>query len=200
MPPLNFAEVRSTVRQPKANVGFDMGDNMAGFAGSFPEVLLPGHASDHEVCRGAECGRHRGHGVVLGEEGPQCECTGINCATDGHLLPPPPSNSASAGAVNVSAGRVTFTPSFTYHGFRYVQVEGLSTTYMPTKQDVTGPFCTRPCAGLATCLSDLPVLTGIQHAIAQTQLSNLHFHPTDYPQREKRGWLAMRSSRVGRPR
>ena len=31
-------------------------------------------------------------------------------------------------------------------------------------------------------------LNSIQKAIVQTQLSNLHFHPTDCPQREKRGW------------
>ena len=32
------------------------------------------------------------------------------------------------------------------------------------------------------------ILNEIQAAIVQTQASNVHAHPTDCPQREKRGW------------
>ena len=33
------------------------------------------------------------------------------------------------------------------------------------------------------------ILNRIQTAVRYTQLSNLHHHPTDCPQREKRGWM-----------
>ena len=69
-----------------------------------------------------------------------------------------------------------------------MQLEGLAETYTPTAADLTGLFVHSAVKRTGNVTFSHPVLDGIQKAIVQTQLSNLHFHPTDCPQREKRGW------------
>lgn len=85
------------------------------------------------------------------------------------------------------AGPVHYEPRFTYHGFRYVQVEGLREadglmlTGIQLRNDVRR-------RGSFTC-DDL-LLTKLQQNILWTEESNLHGIPTDCPQRdERRGWL-----------
>jgi alpha-L-rhamnosidase len=79
-------------------------------------------------------------------------------------------------------------PSFTYHGFRYIQIEGFP--YRPQPDDIrirvvrsavdqTGKF---------KCSNEL--LNRIHHMVWSTEASNLHSIPTDCPQRDERmGWL-----------
>ena len=106
-----------------------------------------------------------------------------------------------------------WAPAFTYHGFRYVQVEGLPPTAAPTAALLTAHFVrtAMPKSGHVEFghthdASDddddvvavggggggdsyrFGILNEIQAAIVQTQASNVHAHPTDCPQREKRGW------------
>ena len=80
-----------------------------------------------------------------------------------------------------------FEPRFTYHGFRYVEVRGL--TYKPALGDLVARWVhTDPePAGEFAC-SDANIST-LQKMIVRTQLNNLHSIPTDCPQREKMGWL-----------
>ena len=83
----------------------------------------------------------------------------------------------------------SYTPAFTYHGFRYVRVDGITAeqatpdllTYlvMHTELHDRGGF---------TC-SD-PVANRIQAITRQSILSNFHHYPTDCPHREKNGWTA----------
>lgn len=82
-----------------------------------------------------------------------------------------------------------FTPSFTYHGFQYVEVES-SDPIVLTKDNLTALFLhtdVKP-VGSFSCSNDL--LNKIWKASTQSYLSNLHSIPTDCPQREKNGWLA----------
>ena len=82
-----------------------------------------------------------------------------------------------------------FTPSFTYHGFRYVEVESsnpikldkenLKALFLHTNLNPVGKF---------SCSNDL--LNKIWEATNRSYLSNLHSIPTDCPQREKNGWTA----------
>ena len=83
-------------------------------------------------------------------------------------------------------GDETFEPHFTYHGFRYVQVEGL--TEKPTLDSLVGILVhTDPePAGEFSCSN--PDLNRIHEMILRTQLANLHGIPTDCPHREKIGW------------
>ena len=62
-------------------------------------------------------------------------------------------------------------------------------SYVPTTKDLTGLFLHSDVKQSGNLkFPSSPILNQIQTSIVQTQLSNLHFHPTDCPQREKRGW------------
>jgi len=81
-----------------------------------------------------------------------------------------------------------FEPRFTYHGFRYVQVEGLSFT--PDHSTITGRRVRSSVkkTGEFNCSDDL--LTFIHQNMQRTEACNLHSIPTDCPQRDERcGWL-----------
>ena len=65
---------------------------------------------------------------------------------------------------------------------------GLAANFTPTSAALTGLFVHSAVRTTGDVTFAHPVLDGVQKAIVQTQKSNLHFHPTDCPQREKRGW------------
>lgn len=77
-------------------------------------------------------------------------------------------------------------PRFTYHGFRYVEVEGLRGK--PTLMDLDGRFVHTDfnSAGSFACSDSL--INQIQSAILQGYCGNFHGFPTDCPTREKKGW------------
>jgi alpha-L-rhamnosidase len=83
-------------------------------------------------------------------------------------------------------GDETFEPRFSYYGFRYVQVTGL--TEKPTLDSLVGRAVhTDPePAGEFSCSN--PDVNRIHEMILRTQLANLHGIPTDCPHREKIGW------------
>jgi len=151
---------------------FDFGNNMAGFARMVaPAQPLP--AGTVVTLR---------YGEVLGVDGsvsqPWGDGAGINHANQ--------TDQYTARGV----GGETFTPSFTYHGFRFVQVEGLPAGVVPGRAFLTALFVrtAMPRAGRVEFGERYAVLNQIQAAVVQTQASNVHAHPTDCPQREKRGW------------
>ncbi len=82
-----------------------------------------------------------------------------------------------------------YQPTFTYHGFRYVRVDGITKeqatndllTYLIYHTDLT----TR---GDFSC-SD-PMGNTLQEITRRSIVSNFHHFPTDCPQREKNGWTA----------
>lgn len=84
---------------------------------------------------------------------------------------------------------VEFTPSFTYHGFQYVEVESSKPVDL-NKESLTALFVhtdVKP-VGFFECSN--PTLNKIWKATRQSYLSNLESIPTDCPQREKNGWTA----------
>lgn len=85
-------------------------------------------------------------------------------------------------------GKEKWEPSFTYHGFRYMQIEG-----WPGKPDINN-FMVKKVrsdvedAGKFKCSNDL--LNRIDQMVQRTEASNLYSIPTDCPQRDERmGWL-----------
>ena len=84
-------------------------------------------------------------------------------------------------------GKETFEPRFTYHGFRYVQVSGL--TQKPTVNTLFGKWVTTDLnpAGSFSCSNERINL--LQTIFNRTILNNMHGIPTDCPQREKMGWM-----------
>ena len=88
----------------------------------------------------------------------------------------------------LAGGETMLEPHFTYHGFRYVEVTGLSAP--PALTDLTGRvfYSGAPAAGTFTC-SD-PMVNRLMQNIIWTQRGNLHSSPTDCPQRDERaGWM-----------
>jgi len=82
----------------------------------------------------------------------------------------------------------TWSPRFTYHGFQYVELTGLSE--LPALDAVTGLVLHNdtPAAGNFEC-SD-PVLTQFGRNAQWTQRANFVELPTDCPQRDERlGWM-----------
>lgn len=84
-------------------------------------------------------------------------------------------------------GEAEFVPSFTYHGFQYVFVEGLSEdqatkdalTYLEMHSDL-------PVRGSFSC-SDSTV-NKLYEMAHRSDLANFYYFPTDCPHREKNGW------------
>jgi len=91
----------------------------------------------------------------------------------------------------ICAGAETeeYQPTFTYHGFRYVKVSGI-TKAQATKELLT--FCVYHTqlntVGDFTCSDE--VATSLQKITRRSILSNFYHFPTDCPQREKNGWTA----------
>lgn len=85
-------------------------------------------------------------------------------------------------------GIETWHPSFTYHGFRYIQVEGFP--YHPEPGDITVQVVRSAVAQTGKFVCSNKLLNDIHQMIVNTESSNLHSVPTDCPQRDERmGWL-----------
>ncbi|MBP7049737.1 MAG: family 78 glycoside hydrolase catalytic domain [Phycisphaerae bacterium] len=85
-------------------------------------------------------------------------------------------------------GEEVYEPRFTYHGFRYVELTGVS--YRPTAADIVGRvfYSAAPDAGQFECSNEL--VNQIMHMIVWVQRGNMHSIPTDCPQRNERaGWM-----------
>ncbi len=88
-----------------------------------------------------------------------------------------------------SGGKTVHIPRFTYFGFRYVYVKGITQeqatpellTYLVMSSDINenGSFC-----------CDNETVNRIQQATVRSDFSNFYYFPTDCPHREKNGWTA----------
>jgi len=141
---------------------YDVGQNLAGWA----ELLIRGPRGTHLTLKFSES---------LAENGTvNQENLRKAAATDVYIL---------KGESNER-----WEPRFTYHGFRYVQVEGFPGK--PTLDNLSVKVvrsAVEP-AGTFECSNDL--INRIQKMIWWTEASNLYSVPTDCPQRDERmGWL-----------
>lgn len=82
-------------------------------------------------------------------------------------------------------GRQSWRPTFTYHGFRYVRLQGIDRENIAQIQAVMLATKLRS-SGSFTCSDEK--LTQLQHNIVWSELGNMLSIPTDCPQREKTGW------------
>ncbi len=86
-------------------------------------------------------------------------------------------------------GYQEWQPCFTYHGFRYVYVEGIDAEQ--ATEDLLSFVIIRsdiPQAGEFGC--DDGITNKIQECTLRSDASCFHYFPTDCPQREKNGWTA----------
>ena len=151
------------VTQPKPNVFvFDNGQNLAGWA----RIRVKGAAGTQVTLRYAE--NLYPDGTINQENLRQA------AATDTYILK--------------GEGLETWEPRFTYHGFRYVQVEGFPGNPTLADIDVRVVRSAVDPAGSFKCGNAL--INRIHKMIWWTEASNLHSIPTDCPQRDERmGWL-----------
>ncbi|MGN1004718.1 MAG: family 78 glycoside hydrolase catalytic domain [Oscillospiraceae bacterium] len=82
-------------------------------------------------------------------------------------------------------GRQSWRPTFTYHGFRYVRIQGIERENIVQIKAVVLATRLRK-SGSFTCSDEK--LTQLQHNIVWSELGNMLSIPTDCPQREKTGW------------
>jgi len=83
-------------------------------------------------------------------------------------------------------GQEIFEPRFTYHGFRYIQVKGL--TYKPSADDFVAKsvHTDMPSHGNFNC--SMTALNNLNSAVRRTLLNCVHGMPGEEPTREKMGW------------
>jgi alpha-L-rhamnosidase len=165
-PPIRVTQTLTplSVSEPRPGVFvFDFGQNFAGVC----RLRVSGKAGDRVVLRFAE---------LLGQAG-EVDQANLRAAkaTDTYILRGDP------------AGE-TFQPCFTYHGFRYVQVEGYPG--QPTAADLDGLVIQSDLAVTGDLRIDNPVIQQLWRNALWSQRSNFTGIPTDCPQRDERlGWL-----------
>lgn len=96
-------------------------------------------------------------------------------------------NTAQKDILICSGKKDVFEPSFTYHGFRYVYVEGIGGTQIEqmklTLLRLSSGFAV---TGSFTCSDE--TVNKLQACAVNSDRSNFVYYPTDCPQREKNGW------------
>lgn len=85
-------------------------------------------------------------------------------------------------------GEETYEPRFTYHGFRYVQLEGFPGR--PTLDTLRGCVVHTAIEPRGEFLCSNKLINQIQNACVWGERTNFHAVPTDCPQRDERqGWM-----------
>lgn len=86
-------------------------------------------------------------------------------------------------------GEERYMPRFTYHGFRYVYVKGI-TKAQATKNLLTFIALSSDINQIGEFSCDNDLVNRIQNATLISDISNFYYYPTDCPHREKNGWTA----------
>ncbi|MBK9388709.1 MAG: family 78 glycoside hydrolase catalytic domain [Bacteroidetes bacterium] len=155
-------EAKSVSKTKKGYYLFDAGENIAGWC----NISLEGKPGDLIILR---------HGELLDEEGElYTENLSAAIQTDTVILGP--------------SGKLQYEPRFTYHGFRYAEVQGLRST--PDKSILSARVIAsdQPRTGYFECSN--PMLNQLYKNLNRSHVSNMHGVPTDCPQRDERcGWM-----------
>jgi alpha-L-rhamnosidase len=87
-----------------------------------------------------------------------------------------------------AGGAFSYEPRFTYHGFRYAEITGLKAPLSPDQVEALVVRNDVRVRGGFSCSNEL--INDIQRICFWTECNNLHWVPTDCPQRDERlGWL-----------
>lgn len=159
--PVRVTEERPALSRTEITPGtwiYDMGQNMVGVA----RVELTGTAGSTAVIR---------HGETI--------------YTDGRLYT---ENLRGAKATDsytfAETGTATYSPTFTFHGFRYVEITGVTTP--PTTEQVTGLVMGSDLPNTGTLETSSAMLNQLQSNIVWGQRGNFLSIPTDTPARDER--------------
>ena len=83
-------------------------------------------------------------------------------------------------------GKETFEPRFTYHGFRYVQLQGLTQPLQLSDITAKSVHTALDTTGFFACSDEH--FNRLQAAVQRTVLNSVHSMPAEEPTREKMGW------------
>lgn len=157
----SFAAISITEVKPGIYV-LDAGQNMAGWLA----IKVKGALGDRVTLRFAES--------IYKDGTVNQENLRTAAATDQYIL---------KGGVEEN-----WEPRFTYHGFRYVQIEGWPGK--PSLHQFTVKKVRSDVEVAGSFKSSNELLNRINQMVQRTEASNLHSIPTDCPQRDERmGWL-----------
>ena len=146
---------------PKGETVIDFGQNLVGWV----RLKASGHQGDRIIVSHAE---------VLDQQG--------NFYTANLRLA-----NARDTFVLKGGGQETFEPHFTWHGFRYVRLEGYPGELRPENVRAVVLYSDMAKTGSFSCSN--PLLNQLQHNIQWGQNGNFLDVPTDCPQRDERlGW------------
>jgi len=85
-------------------------------------------------------------------------------------------------------GTEVYEPRFTYHGFRYAEIEGYPG--IPSPEDIEAVFVHTDVEKSGDFICSNEIFNKIHQCVVYSQLANLMGIPTDCPQRDERmGWL-----------
>ena len=165
--PIVVKDVLSPISITKIGEGkfvFDMGQNMVGWA----KIKVP-----------ADNGRTYkiAFSEMLNKDGTLYTCAYRSCQSEDFYT--------SAG------GRLydTWSPKFTYHGFRYVEVSGFDKNVNPKPDWVEGIVLYNDMQMTGSFFCNKPLVNKLQSCIQWGQRGNFFSTPTDCPQRNERlGW------------
>ena len=104
-----------------------------------------------------------------------------------NILPKPNIPFQECHYICKGAERETFTPVFSYYGYRYIEVTGI-TKEQATTDTFTMLQAHTDLARAGDFRCSMPELNAIQSAVVNSDLSNFFHYPTDCPTREKCGW------------
>jgi alpha-L-rhamnosidase len=170
LPPIRPVKAMKPVKilQPKENVWvFDFGQNFTGIPTLHLDKLnlAPGQAVFLKFAEWQD------------EQGNISQLSGGGWAT--HL-------NAVDGYIASDKQASTWTPSFTWHGFRYVEITGL--TQQPSLEALSAQLIRSDVARVGEFESSDPLVNRIHHTALWSYESNLMSVPLDCPIREKAGW------------
>ena len=146
---------------PKGERVFDLGQNMVGWV----RLKVAGKNGDQITLKFAEVLDKEGNFYTENLRGAK--------ATDVYILK--------------GEGTEIFEPHFTFHGFRYVKVEGMTTP--PALDQITGVVIHSDMKPTGNFACSDTLINKLQHNIQWGQKGNFLDVPTDCPQRDERlGW------------
>ncbi len=149
------------IKTPKGEMVLDMGQNMVGVV----RLKVKGNAGDKVVVKFAEVLDKAGNFYTDNLRAAKC--------TDTYIL--------KGGAEEI------YQPRFTFHGFRFVKLEGLSSA--PSLDQVTGVVIHSAMTPTGQFACSDTLINQLQHNIQWGQKGNFVDVPTDCPQRDERlGW------------
>ncbi len=149
------------IKTPKGESVLDMGQNMVGVV----RLKVKGNSGDKVVVKFAEVLDKAGNFYTDNLRAAKC--------TDTYILK--------------GGGEEIFQPLFTFHGFRFVKLEGLAAE--PTLDMITGVVIHSAMSPTGSFACSDSLINQLQHNIQWGQKGNFVDVPTDCPQRDERlGW------------